>query len=194
MSFGSIIFQGDDEDKTIIAQIISGQKELFKLLIKRHERAVYGMGMSFFRNVDDALDFVQEVFLKAFRNLSRFEGKSRFSTWLYKIAYNTAINSVSREKAYYSLVEDEVIFENETPERKVLRNIARDSVLEAIKELPERFRICLDLFFFYDRSYQEIKAITGYPVNTIKSHVFRAKKILREKLTLYEGQSKGGYV
>jgi RNA polymerase sigma-70 factor (ECF subfamily) len=65
----------------------------------------------------------------------------------------------------------------------------REAVLTAVMELPERYRICVDLFFFYDRSYQEIEAITGYPVNTIKSHVFRAKKLLRAKLT---GIAEGG--
>ena len=182
----------DDEDRLIAAQIVSGQKELFRLLVKRHEQAVYGMGMSFFRNSEDAADFTQEVFLKTFRNLSRFEGRSRFSTWLYKITYNTAINSVTRKKEYHSLVEDEIAGDNDTPERKLLKGLARDAVQEAITELPERFRICVDLFFFYDRSYQEIEAITGYPVNTIKSHVFRAKKLLREKLEDYAGLTKGG--
>ena len=55
-------------------------------------------------------------------------------------------------------------------------------MLVSMQELPERYRVCVDMFFFYDRSYQEIETITGFPVNTIKSHVFRAKKILREKL------------
>ena len=189
MTGESFIFQGDDEDKVIASQVAAGQKELFRLLVKRHEQAVYGMGMSFFRNTEDASDFTQEVFLKTFRNLSNFEGRSRFSTWLYKVAYNTAINNITRKKDYYSLVEDEIIPDNDTPERKLLRNIARDAVREAITELPERFRICVDLFFFYDRSYQEIEAITGYPVNTIKSHVFRAKKLLRGKLAGFAGYS-----
>jgi RNA polymerase sigma-70 factor (ECF subfamily) len=192
MISGGAVFQGDDEERIITAQIISGQKELFRLLIKKHERAVYGMGMSFFHNVEDASDFTQEVFLKVFRNLPRFEGRSRFSTWLYKIAYNTAINSVTRMKEYQSLVEDEIVSDNDTPERKLLRNLARDAVLQAVTELPERFRVCVDLFFFYDRSYEEIEAITGYPVNTIKSHVFRAKKILRKKLAIYAGSGQGG--
>jgi len=195
MTSGGSIFQGDDEDRMIVSQIVSGQKELFRLLVKRHEQAVYGMGMSFFRNVEDASDFTQEVFLKVFRNLSRFEGRSRFSTWLYKIAYNTAINNVTRKRVYHSLAEDEIVSDADTPERKLFRNLARDAVLEAIMELPERFRVCVDLFFFYDRSYQEIQVITGYPVNTIKSHVFRAKKILREKLegfTDYAEFAEGG--
>ena len=182
MTSRSTIFGEDDEDRVITAQIVAGQKELFRLLVKRHERAVYGMGMSFFRNAEDASDFSQEVFLKTFRNLSRFEGRARFSTWLYKIAYNTAINSVTRKKEYQSLTEDEIVSGDDAPERALLKRLARDAVLEAVETLPERFKVCVDLFFFYDRSYQEIEVITGYPVNTIKSHVFRAKKLLREKL------------
>ena len=148
MSSGDTVFQEDDEDRTIVAQILSGQKELFRLFIKRYERAVYGLGKSFFFNVEDSMDFVQEVFLKVFRNLAGFEGRSRFSTWLYKIAYNTAINSYNRKKDYQSLVEDEIVSDNDTPERKMLKNLAIDAVQEAVQELPERFRVCVDLFFF----------------------------------------------
>jgi len=177
--------EAEFNDQLIVDQIVSGQKNLFRLLVRQYEKAVHGMGLSFFRNPDDASDFTQEVFLKAFRSLSRFEGRSRFSTWLYKIAYNTAINEVNRRKEYHSLAEediDKLVNSGETPERAALRNAAREAVQAAIKELPERFRICVDLFFFYDRSYQEIEVITGIPVNTVKSHVFRAKIILREKL------------
>jgi RNA polymerase sigma-70 factor (ECF subfamily) len=180
---------GDDyNDQLIVGQIVLGQKDLFRLLVRRYERPVYGMGLSFFRNAEDASDFVQEVFLKVFRNLSRFEGRARFSTWLYKIAYTTAVNGINRRKEYQSLAAGELEAVNgDTPERLLIRNAAKDAVLEALAELPERYRICVDLFFFYDRSYQEIEAITGFPVNTIKSHVFRAKKILREKLEMTGG-------
>jgi len=177
--------ESDYDDQLIISQILAGQKDLFRLLVRHHEKAVYGMGLSFFRNPDDASDFTQEVFLKAYRSLSRFEGRSRFSTWLYKIAYNTALNEVNRRKEYQSLAEedaDKLISSAETPERITLRNAAKEMVRTAIKELPERFRICVDLFYFYDRSYQEIETITGFPVNTIKSHIFRSKILLREKL------------
>ena len=171
-----------EEDLLIVTQVISGDKDLFGLLIKRHQRAVFGMGMSFFHNREDASDFTQEVFLKAYRFLAGFKGQSRFSTWLYKIAYNTAVNSIARKKDYQSLVENDIPYDNNTPERKLLRGFVRETIMKAVAELPERFRICVDLFFFFDRSYQEIETITGYPVNTVKSHVFRAKKLLREKL------------
>ena len=172
----------NDEDRLIIEQILSGQKEVFRLLVKRYESTVYGIGLGFFHNEEDASDFTQEVFIKIFRSLNRFEGRSRFSTWLYKIAYNTALNNVKSKKDYRSLAEDDIIPDRDTPERRMLRNVMREAVLEGINDLPERFRICVDLFFFYDRSYQEIEVITGYPLNTIKSHVFRAKKLLRNKL------------
>ncbi|GHV63179.1 RNA polymerase subunit sigma-24 [Spirochaetia bacterium] len=180
---------GDNDDHLIVSQVVSGQKGLFRLLVKRHEQAVYGMGLSFFRNPDDASDFTQEVFLKVYRSLARFEGRSRFSTWLYKIAYNTAVNGITRRKEYRSLAEEDQASDGDTPERRTIRSAAREAVLAAVTELPERYRICVDLFFFYDRSYQEIEAITGYPVNTIKSHVFRAKKLLRARLA---GIAEGG--
>jgi len=177
--------ESDFNDQLIASQVITGQKDLFRLLVRRHEKAVYGMGMSFFRNAEDASDFTQDVFLKAYRNLQSFEGRSRFSTWLYKIAYNTAINEINRRKEYRSLTEEEAnkLFNiSDNPERTLLRNAAKDAVKAAITELPERFRVCVDFFFFYDRSYNEIEAITGIPVNTVKSHIFRTKKLLRDKL------------
>ena len=176
--------ESEFNDELIVNQVVSGQKDLFRLLVRQHERAVYRMGLSFFRNQEDASDFTQEVFLKAYRNLAGFEGRSRFSTWLYKIAYNSAINEINRRKEYFSLSEEDLVLinDNDTPERVTLRNTAKEAVKAAIKELPERFRVCVDMFFFYDLSYQEIEVITGIPVNTIKSHVFRAKKLLREKL------------
>jgi len=175
----------DYSDKLIVEQILSGQKNLFRLLVRRYERPVYGMGMGFFRNAEDARDFAQEVFLKVYRNLSGFEGRSKFSTWLYKIAYNTALNGVNRRKEYRSLAEGDEEIEasgENTPERILMRKAAKEAVLASLQELPERYRICVDMFFFYELSYQEIEVITGFPVNTIKSHVFRAKKLLRDRL------------
>ena len=181
----------DFNDQLIVSQVASGQKDLFRLLVRQHERAVYGMGLNFLRNKEDARDFTQEVFLKAYRNLSGFEGRSRFSTWLYKIAYNTALNEVNRRKEYHSLAEEEADLRasDDTPERAALRSAAKEAVRAAIKELPERYRVCVDLFFFYDRSYREIEVITSIPVNTIKSHVFRAKILLRERLKSLEGEA-----
>jgi RNA polymerase sigma-70 factor (ECF subfamily) len=170
------------DDISVIEQILSGQAELFGLLIERYQKAVFSMGMSFFHNREDASDFSQDVFLKVFRNLAQFQGRARFSTWLYRVAYNTGINGVKHREDYRSLAEEEEFPDFETPDKGAILGAAKEAVKEAVAALPERYRICVDLFFFYDRSYQEIEAITGYPVNTIKSHVFRAKKLLQESL------------
>ena len=151
----------DSDDLVIVEQVLQGYTGLFRILVQRYERPVYGMGMSFFHNKDDAADFCQEVFLKLFRSLSQFKGKARFSTWLYKIAYNTGINGVKRRQDFRSLAEEESIPDFDNPEHQTMLELSRQAVNEAVIELPERFRICVDLFFFYDRTYQEIEAITG---------------------------------
>lgn len=141
------------------------------------------MDTVFFRNPDDAEDFVQDVLVKVYVSLASFRGESRFSTWLMRIAYNTAINSVKRKREYTSLAEDfDIIDPSENPEEEHLRECSREAVKVAVKGLPERYRVCVDMFFFYDMPYADISEVTGQPVNTIKSHVFRAKKLLKERL------------
>jgi RNA polymerase sigma-70 factor (ECF subfamily) len=147
----------------------------------KHRVHVFGMG--FFKNETDTDDFVQEVFIKVYTKLSTFRGDSLFSTWLMRIAYNTAVNSVNRRKEYASLSDDFDIEDSGlTPEQNELKKATMLAVREAIKELPERYGICLDMYFFYDMTYNEISEVVDLPVNTIKSHIFRAKKILKDKL------------
>jgi len=176
-------------DEVLISRIVAGERDLYRILIERHQQHVYSLGLSFFKNRDDAADFTQDVFLKAYSALSGFQGRSRFSTWLYRIAYNTGINSLNRRQEFVSLASKDRDangdFELPAPdnvEAEILREQAMEAVREAMKELPERFRICLELYFFYDRSYEEIALIAGFPLNTVKSHIFRAKQLLRERL------------
>jgi RNA polymerase sigma-70 factor (ECF subfamily) len=176
------IFCLELSDETVAAEVVNGKRELFRLLVDRYERRITGLGHSFFNNSDEAADFTQDVFIKAFHALAQFEGRARFSTWLYRIAYTSALNQLNRRKEYKSLSENEYESAYKTPEEEHIKALARDAVRQAVAELPEKYRICVDLFFFYERSYEEIEMITGYPVNTVKSHVFRAKKLLREKL------------
>ena len=139
--------------------------------------------MGFFKNQTDCDDFVQEVFMKIFANIKNFRGESKFSTWIMSIGYNTAINSVKRRKEYTSLPDNAEIADPAAgPEETQLRAITASVIKDSLKELPERFAMCLDMYFYYDMSYNEISDITGLPVNTIKSHIFRAKKMLKERL------------
>lgn len=170
-------------DSELVKTTLSGDGKSFARLMTLYKKRIVALGMSFFKNEADTEDFVQEVFIMAFTKLDTFRGESMFSTWLTRIAYNLAINSIKRRSEYLPIA-DETILEDptDTPEELQIRKITCEAIREAVKELPEQYAVCLDMFFFYDEPYAEISSITGLPVNTIKSHIFRAKKILRDKL------------
>lgn len=175
-------------DKALIKSTLSGDQKAFSKLLSYYENRIKALGMSFFKNESDTEDFMQEVFIKAYTNLSRFRGDSSFATWLTSIAYNTAINAKNRRKEYLPISDEENIEDkNLTPEKNQIRKMTILAVREAVRDLPENSALCVELYFFYDNSHAEISEITSLPINTIKSHIFRAKKILREKLRgLYE--------
>jgi RNA polymerase sigma-70 factor (ECF subfamily) len=172
---------GEPSDEEAISQVLDGDTEAYAVLVRRHRSRVFRLGLSFFKDESDAEDFTQDVFIKAYTALSSFKGRSLFSTWLLRIAYNTAINLKKRRKVGLSLDEDEIgggpaVDESHIREEAIL------AVREAMSDLPPRQAICIELFFYYDLKYAEISEITGFPVNTIKSHVFRAKRFLRRRL------------
>lgn len=170
-------------EKSLIKAACNGDSKAFAKILSTYERRVRNLGCRFFKNELDCDDFVQDVFIKVYNGLSSFRGEAKFSTWLMRIAYNTAINSINRKKDSVPLPEDfEILDPDAGPEEQHLRSITAQVIRNAIKELPERFGTCLDLYFFCDMSYNEISKITELPVNTIKSHVFRAKKLLKERL------------
>ncbi len=173
----------DAEDKLLCKTALSGNANAFGAIVAKYQKRIYSLGMSFFKNHDDSEDFVQDVMLKAFAALPKFRGESSFSTWLMRIGYNTAINSVNRKREFVSAFEDfEISASDLTPEENHIQRCVKESIRRAVNELPEKYRICVDLYFFYDMPYSDIESITGIPVNTVKSHIFRSKKILKTEL------------
>ena len=168
-------------DEQIIKGVIKGDVEGFRLVVNRYQKKIFSIGMRFFNNEEDSHDFVQEVFIRAYQNIKSFKGLAPFRYWLTRIAYNYGINRLKmrKEERNYS---EESILTHETPERGYLREEIKDILLEAINQLPEEYRICLDFYFFWGLTYGQINEITGFPVNTIKSYVFRAKQVLRDSL------------
>ncbi len=174
------------QDFELVKRVCKGDSLAFASLVEKYEKKVRALGYSFFKNETDTADFLQDVFLKVYTNISSFRKESQFSTWLMRIAYNTAINAKNRRKEYVTLSENAEILDNDySVEEKQLRELTAESIREALKELPKQFALCLDLYFFYDFSHSEISIITGLPVNTIKSNIFRAKKQLKQKLEEY---------
>ena len=188
---------GAKEDEKLCKKILEGDARAFETLARKYRGRILSLGASFFKDIDDAEDFLQDVLVKVYLSLRQFKGKSRLSTWITKIAYNTAINSIKRRKSYVSLAED---FESgprlnqgihvlggaeqaaETPEDSAIKEATVAAIREAVSSLPEPYRVCIDFFFFYDMSYAEIAEAAGLPLNTVRSHIFRAKKILRRHL------------
>ncbi len=168
-------------DERIIRQVLNGDIEKFRIIVERYQSHLYGIGMRFFKNADDSDDFVQDVFIKVFNELRSFKGKAPFRSWLVRIAYNYGINKIKAAKADNVSFEESVSAEP-TPEQRHIKDEAIRLLRTAINSLAERYRICVDLYFFMGLKYGEIESITGYPVNTIKSNVLRAKQILRDRL------------
>ncbi|MBO4547081.1 MAG: sigma-70 family RNA polymerase sigma factor [Treponema sp.] len=170
-------------DSKLVREVLSGNTSAFAELMSLYKKRVEALGMSFFKNPADTEDFAQDVFLKAYTKLDSFRGESLFSTWLTRMAYNTAINAVNRRAEYVSIADESLLPDNGlTPEEKELRLLTMETVRESLKELPDKYKIVLDLYFFYDNSYSEISEITSLAENTVKSHIFRAKKLLRDKI------------
>lgn len=170
------------QDRLLCKAVLAGNTEAFSLIAAKYQKRVYSLGMSFFKNHDDSEDFVQDIMLKTFSALPKFRGESSFSTWLMRIAYNSAINSVKRKREFVSAFDDFEIKTNDlTPEERQIQNCVKNAIRRAVNDLPEKYRICIDLYFFYDMPYADIESVTGIPVNTIKSHIFRSKKNIKNR-------------
>jgi RNA polymerase sigma-70 factor (ECF subfamily) len=175
-------------DELLVEQALAGDSSAFEEIVRLYKRRITALGMGFFKNLSDTEDFVQEVFIKLYTRLSSFRGEARFSTWCTRIAYNIAFNSIHRRKEYESIAEEQLLrAPGRGPEEEQMRRITAEAVREVVRELPPVYAICLDLYFFHDMPYKEISIITDLPVNTIKSHIFRAKKLLRDKLIDFYG-------
>ncbi len=177
----------ETSDEEAIGQVLDGDAEAFEVLVRRHSARVLRLGLSFFHDQDEAADFAQDVFIKAYTALASFRGRSLFSTWLLRIAYNTAINSKKRKREQLSLDPEIEVAGEPGTDVAHLREETAKAVRAAMAELPPKQALCVELYFYYELKYSEISEITGYPVNTIKSHVFRAKRNLRERLEGLEG-------
>lgn len=179
-------FLSQKKDNYLVQKTLEGKNEAFAELMSMHQKRVESMGYSFFHNKADVDDFVQDVFLKVFNSLGSFRHESKFSTWLTRIAYTTAINSKKRFHDTEQIANENNIESSYlSPEEIEIKRITAQAVKQAMENLPEQYYSCLNLYFFQDMSYEEIAEITELPINTIKSHIFRAKKILRQKLKSY---------
>jgi RNA polymerase sigma-70 factor, ECF subfamily len=172
-----------DDDAMAAERVMAGDVEAFAGIVRRNQYRLMAFGRRFFRNLSDIEDFVQEVFLQAYRKLNTYRGEARLSSWLLTIAYHLAVRQMHRVPDYSLLEVDEIADIRDNPEQIIIRREAGRTIIEAMRSLPDKFATCLDLFFFFGQTYSEISATTGHPVNTVRSHIHRAKEMLRLSLS-----------
>ena len=172
-------------EKMIVKEAAAKNPAAFSQLIFLYKKRIVAVGRRFFYNQNDIDDFLQEVFIKIYENLDKFQGNSRFSTWITRIAYNTAINFKIRTKKSENLCEEtqsNLVSNYETPEETQLKKLTKEAINNAVKQLPENYKKCIELYFYNNMTYEEIAETTDIPLNTVKTYIFRAKKELYQKL------------
>jgi RNA polymerase sigma-70 factor (ECF subfamily) len=173
-------------EKEIISRIIKGDFRAFELFVKDYEKLVFFVINRIVQNLHDKEDICQEVFIKVYNNLPGFKFESKLSTWIARIAYLTAINYVKkyRNGNQTELLEnsDHFYFTSEDPEQLLTKKNTAEYVNRLIARMPLPYRTALTLYHLNEFSCQEIEQITGTPEGTIKSNLFRARKLLKEKI------------
>lgn len=172
-------------DSELISQILNGNMNAFTFLVNRYQKLVVHITGRLIQRQDELEDVCQEVFLKVYQNLGKYRNECKLSTWIATIAYNTSINYLRKFKKGDEVNPDDSAamrnlteYRSENYEQTDLHRYIR----EQIELLPVQYRTVLTLFHLEEFSYQEIEQVTGMPEGTIKSYLFRAKALLKEKL------------
>ena len=184
--------EAEGTDEQIVARVLSGQEHLFETLVRRYQTRILSHVARMVGSREDALDLSQEIFLKVFGALDRFNPEFRFSTWLFRIAGNAAIDHLRKRKPRTVPLETtDSDGHVSSPEYKSsdldpfgrLRNTERgDAITRAIADLPAEFRELIALRHFTGLSYEEIAEIKNMPLGTVKNKLFRARAVLKERL------------
>ncbi|MBA1335106.1 MAG: hypothetical protein HPY66_0728 [Firmicutes bacterium] len=175
-----------------------GDLQAFEELVLMYQKQIYNLGYRMMGNEEDACDIAQEAFLRAYKSIGKFNLKSRFGTWIYRIAMNLCIDELRKRKKtklypivhndnpedkQYKLVSDA----GDLPEELVEKKETRLKVQQAINRLPEDHRTMIVLRDIQGRSYQEIADIMGLNLGTVKSRISRARYNLKEEIEKQTG-------
>lgn len=179
-------------DEALIDQVRQGSMDAYGTLVDRYKSSVYTMILSRVEEKETAEDLAQEVFIKLYRFLPGFRGESHFGTWLYRMVINTVqdyYRTRSRRPvtAVLDTVKDWFAESRKGPEEQALLKEERETVAQLLRNLPEKYRDILYLQHYRQLSCAEIAHMTGLPLKTVETRLYRAKKLLKEQwLEVYE--------
>lgn len=176
------------EDKQLVRQAVDGGPAAFRRLVEKYQYFVFTITMRVLRSREDAEEAAQDTFVKVYRTLDTFEQKSKFSTWLYTVAYRTALDHARRKRLPVDSLEDDENYrqvEDEgtpTPVEHAQQLDLQDQLQQAIEQLPAQDGLIISLFYLHERSVKEIAEVTGLTVTNVKTKLHRLRERLRETL------------
>jgi RNA polymerase sigma factor (sigma-70 family) len=166
------------EELQIVEDIKHGNTNAFSVLVEKYQNVVFSIALKVLKNREDAEEIAQETFIKAFRSIHTFRGKSKFSTWLFSITYNTCITAV-RKKKFRTTNIDQFPEQAEEFSLGELQDDDRLKYLEtALKELSEDDYMLILLYYYQEQNVDEISQVTGLSVSNVKVKLFRARNRL----------------
>ena len=169
-------------DQDLIARTLAGEGEAFGFLVARYERAVYNLSLRTMRDVEEAKDATQDAFLKAYRALRTFRTGAKFSTWIFTIAYHACLDRLAKRRRLSNEELPDHADPTPGPAAEAERKDEARRLREAIDALPDKYRAVITLYHLHGKQYDEIATVLGLPMGTVKTHLFRAKELLRKKL------------
>ncbi|HEY1352484.1 MAG TPA: sigma-70 family RNA polymerase sigma factor [Ktedonobacteraceae bacterium] len=180
----------DQDDALLVIACKNGDQDAFSLLVQRYQRRVFNLVFRMLQNYDEACEITQETFLAAWQGLPAFRGEARFTTWLYRIAYNCSLKQLEarkRDQVLQAALQSEQALEDENHHSHRLRQLDnQELVQEQLSQLPPKYRAVLILRHLQDMTYEEMAEVLTVPIGTIKTHLFRARNLLKERLQAFE--------
>ncbi|ADB39662.1 RNA polymerase sigma factor [Spirosoma linguale] len=175
------------EDQVYIDKVRNGDSASYAFLVDRYKHMAYTIALRVMGNAEDAEDAAQDGFVKAYQQIHQFEGKSKFSTWLYTIVYRVAITRLEQQRVTTVPIHEEMTdaytLQDYTSQLEHLQvSQQQNYIKEAIGRLPTTEGLLITLYYLDEKSIREIEVITGLSASNIKVKLFRARKVLEDQL------------
>jgi RNA polymerase sigma-70 factor (ECF subfamily) len=183
-----------ESDTELVVRARQGDEAAFEQLVLRHQRYVFNLAYRVLGDYTEAEDMTQEAFVRVWRGLSGFRGQARFTTWLYRIVHNLCLNRLPglRRELLQTEPLEEVLADPGPSPADLFAVREQMAFLHAqLDRLPEKYRLVLTLRYLQHLSYDEIAAALEMPMGTVKTHIHRARRLLRERLSQWEKQATG---
>ena len=172
-------------DKLLVERILRGSTQAFAVVVKDTERLVAQIVRKLVPNEEDQKDLVQDIYLKAYQNLSSFKFQSRLSTWIGTIAYNASVNYLEKKKIQLydiDLVHENNLVSPDCIETGIFTIESNQILMKEIDKFPPLYKTLISLYYIEELPNKEIAKITNLPEGTIKSYLYRARKLLKESM------------